>query len=331
MTTRRSQPSGVSMDLCSELTSRPVGDILGSERVLAVLDFTGPARARTQTGDPRHVATGLPSLFPGSAREVWRSSTPVNVGWTDAVGWAAGEFGLFATRTIQAPLGRDVADVARQAWSDLLETAEAKGCPHLVRAWNHLPHINAGDGDEERYKRFCVGRHQAFMTHGYMEDRFPAATAVGNFGDELVVYLLACPEPGRHFENPRQVRAPSYPRRYGPQPPSFARATHRADAKLAFVAGTASIVGHRTVHPGDLAGQLAVTFENIDRLLRTMPARNGAGHGLDCVRVYLREPQHLALAREAVENRMPLSSAVYVHGEICRSQLEVEIEGVRHE
>ena len=271
------------MDLASDLTSRRAGDILRSEQVLAVLDFTGPAGAATRRTDPRHVVTGLPSLSPGGVREVWRSSTPVEVGWAEAVGWAAGESGLFATRTVHAPLGRDVAEAARQAWSDLLETAEVKGCPHLLRAWNHLPHINAGDGDDERYKRFCVGRHQAFESHGYTEDRYPAATAVGNFGDALVVYLLACAEPGRHFENPRQVRAPSYPRRYGPRPPSFARATRRADEKLAFVAGTASIVGHRTLHPGDLAGQLTVTFENIDRLLQTMPVRNGTAHGLDSI------------------------------------------------
>ncbi len=318
------------MDLGSDLTSRPAGEILRSERVLAVLDFTDPATAETRIGDSRHVVTGLPSLFPTGVREVWRSSTPVSVGWNDAVGWAAGKFGLFATKTVHAPLERDVAEVTRQAWLDLLETAEAKGCPHLLRAWNHVPHINTGDGDDERYKRFCVGRYQAFETHGYTEDRYPAATAVGNFGDALVVYLLACAEPGSHFENPRQVRAPSYPRRYGPRPPSFARATRWADEKLVFVAGTASIVGHRTFHSGDLAGQLAVTFGNIDRLMRTMPAQNGARHGLDYVRVYLREPQHLALARKAVEDHMPLAVAAYVHGEICRSELEVEIEGVRH-
>ena len=318
------------MDLRSDLTSRSVEDILRSERVLAVLDFTDPPTVEARIGDPRHVVTGLPSLFPRCVREVWRSSTPVSVGWNGAVGWAAGRFGLFAAKTARAPLGRDLAEVTRQAWSDLLETAEAKGCPHLLRAWNHVPHINAGDGDDERYKRFCVGRHQAFQTHGYTDDRYPAATAVGNFGDAFVVYLLACAEPGSHFENPRQVRAPSYPRRYGPQPPSFARATRRADEELLFVAGTASIVGHRTLHAGDLAGQLAVTFGNIDRLMRTMPTQNGECRGLDRVRVYLREPQHLALARKAVEDHMPLAVAAYVHGEICRSRLEVEIEGVRH-
>lgn len=252
----------------------------------------------------------------------------MEVGWNDAVGWAAGKFGLFARRTVPAPLEGDIAEATRQAWSDLLETVQAKGCPHLIRAWNHVPHINAGHGDDERYKRFCVGRHRAFETYGYTEDRYPAATAVGNFGDVLVVYLLACAEPGSHFENPRQVRAPSYPRRYGPRPPSFARATRRADEKLVFVAGTASIVGHRTLHPGDLTGQLEVTFGNIDRLLRTIPARNGAHHGLDRVRVYLRDPQHFTLARTAIEKHMPRAEAAYVHSEICRSELEIEIEGV---
>ena len=101
------------------------------------------------------------------------------------------------------------------------------------------------------------------------------------------------------------------------------------EGSLLFIAGTASIVGHRSRHGGDLAGQLAVTLDNIDRLL-TASLGPEASHGLDGVRVYLRDPQHLAAAREAVEGRMPLARAAYLHGDICRAELEVEIEGVRH-
>lgn len=313
--------------LVIESTSLPAEEALNSDNVFAVLDFLeDPLDARTC--DPRHVVTGLPCLCPRGSREIWRTLSPVTTGWNDTVSWASGEFGLFAASTVPAPPKQDVAEIARKAWSELLKTAVEMGYPHVFRAWNHLPLINVGDGDDERYKRFCMGRYQAFEGHGYSESQFPAATAVGNFGEALVVYLLAGTEPGRHFENPRQVRAPLYPRRYGPRPPSFARATSRADSKLVFVAGTASIVGHRSRHADDLTGQLAVTFDNIDRLLEVTLGPSGTRGGLESVRVYLRRPEQLERARMAVEDRMPLAKAVYLHAEICRSELDVEIEGV---
>jgi len=323
-----SRPQADSAVLLSELTLKPAEQILDSDHVVAVLDFAEATRDEGSR-DPRHVVTGLPSLFPESVREVWRSPMPVSIGQDGAVDWVSGQFGLFATTTAHVPPGRDLAEISRKAWSSLLDTVAAMGCPHILRAWNHVPLINAGNGDDERYKRFCLGRYAAFESHRYAEGRFPAATAVGNSGDALVIYLLARSQPGRHFENPRQVSAPAYPRRYGPRPPSFARATSSGEGRLLFIAGTASIVGHRSCHPGDLTGQLAVTFDNIDRLLETVLGPEDACRGLDVVRVYLRDPKHLAAARKSLESRMPLAKAAYLYGDICRAELEVEIEGVR--
>src|SRR3546814_12443298 len=84
--------------------------------------------------------------------------------------------------------------------------------------------ITFGDGDAERYREFCVGRARGlgdFDTHA-----LPAATAIGRCDDARVVqvYWLAARTPGMPVENPRQVSAYRYPRQYGPQQPSFARA-----------------------------------------------------------------------------------------------------------
>ncbi len=317
-----------SASLHNELTLEPAERTLDSDHVVAVLDFAETSREEG-SHDSRHVVTGLPSLFPEGVREVWRSSTPVSTGQDGSVDWVSGSFGIFATTTAHVPSGRALAEISRHAWSDLLDTVAMLGCPHILRAWNHVPLINAGDGDDERYRRFCMGRHAAFESHHYSKGRFPAATAVGHSGDDLVIYLLARSRPGRHFENPRQIRASAYPRRYGPRPPSFARATRSAEGHLLFIAGTASIVGHRSCHAGDLERQLAVTFENIDRLLEAVLGTENACRGLDVVRVYLRDPKHLATARKSIESRMPRAEAVYLHGDICRAELEVEIEGVR--
>ena len=93
--------------------------------------------------------------------------------------------------------------------------------------------INEGAGDDERYKRFSLGRARAFaaapMTFPGLG--FPAATAVGRPGASrtLQVSWMAGREPGTMLENPRQVSAYHYPRRYGPAAPSFSRASGDPD------------------------------------------------------------------------------------------------------
>src|SRR6185312_12015184 len=62
-----------------------------------------------------------------------------------------------------------------------------------------------------------------------------AATAIGHHGPEglLQVYALCAAQPGQALENPRQVSAWKYPRRYGPTAPSFARAMRLPGGALA--------------------------------------------------------------------------------------------------
>ncbi|MFN3368900.1 MAG: hypothetical protein ACK4ZX_05785, partial [Thermus sp.] len=43
----------------------------------------------------------------------------------------------------------------------LLAAARPGPRPYLIRVWNYLGAINAGEGDAERYRRFCVGRDAA--------------------------------------------------------------------------------------------------------------------------------------------------------------------------
>ncbi|MBK7904489.1 MAG: hypothetical protein IPJ97_17360 [Proteobacteria bacterium] len=52
---------------------------------------------------------------------------------------------------------------------------------HVWRIWNFITDINEGEGDEERYKHFCLGRARAFAAvHARAPDiGYPAASAVG--------------------------------------------------------------------------------------------------------------------------------------------------------
>lgn len=218
------------------------------------------------------------------------------------------------------------------SYSTFLEVLNERNYPHLLRIWNYLPQINLGDDDNERYKQFCLGRHKAFSR--YQQHHYPAATAVGHSGGDAVIYLMASRQAiPRHFENPRQVSAFRYPREYGPQSPSFARASilqGRGGEQL-YVSGTASIHGHQSQHPGNFRGQMEVTCENITALLRHIANQYQLTitPNLELIKIYLRNPSDLCEAETIVKQHFgPEIPALFLQGDICRQELMVEIDGM---
>ncbi|MEA2464930.1 MAG: chorismate lyase / 3-hydroxybenzoate synthase, partial [Acidobacteriota bacterium] len=162
----------------------------------------------------------------------------------------------------------------------------------------------------------------AFVEAGYHHDvDLPAASAVGMQGRGLIAYFLAAREPGMQVENPRQVAAYNYPPQYGVKSPSFSRATVWNDA--VFVSGTSSVIGHATVHHGDVLAQLDETLRNIDVVLgqtgRTLADVVSA-------KTYVRN----ASDYDAIAHRLaPLfANNIYVEADICRADLLLEIEAV---
>lgn len=227
--------------------------------------------------------------------------------------------------------GAGLEELTRSAYADLLARIAADGL-QPVRLWNYVLDINAEDDALERYRRFSVGRYEGFLDHGYkLSDDLPAATAVGTRrGPQLSVVALASRESGRQIENPRQVSAWAYPERYGPRSPSFSRATvmQHGTTSVLWLSGTASIIGHETVHVGDPLQQTDETFRNMDAVLE----HAGFGSNLESMsmlKVYVRHPQHV----EPIRNRFRQLAgreipAIWLMADICRAELLLEIEGV---
>ena len=94
-----------------------------------------------------------------------------------------------------------------------------------------------------------------------------------------------------------------------------------------FISGTASIVGYETVHHGDVEKQTTETLLNIRTLLQQEPDYI-AGQGKMLLKIYLRNMHDLDIVRARVTEEFGSScSAVYLHSNICRSDLLLEIEG----
>jgi enamine deaminase RidA (YjgF/YER057c/UK114 family) len=295
--------------------------------------------------------------------EVWHGSNAAG----DAMGGpATGRHGVVDFR-VDATLGLMFGSVAlreaefagapgatlqlatERAYRDIFGLLDAQGYPYLVRVWNYVADINAEESGMERYRQFNIGRQDAFTAcRREIVGNVPAACALGAVGQSvaqrtLSIGFLASPRAPVAVENPRQVSAYHYPSQYGPRSPTFARASlwlastqagarNERAAPVLFVSGTASIVGHCTVHVGDVAAQTRESIANIAAVLEQAARDGHPSLGLPelAYRVYVRHPQErgtVASVRAELEKVVgPGVPAAYVQADICRDDLLVEIE-----
>jgi chorismate lyase/3-hydroxybenzoate synthase len=130
-------------------------------------------------------------------------------------------------------------------------------------------------------------------------------------------------------ENPRQVSAWRYPRQYGRTPPSFARATLLPADDVLAISGTAAVVGHASAHAGDIEAQLGETLRNLETLLTTGGLPAGFDHRAP-LKVYVRRRSDENAVRTFAAKHLPDAPLLIVHGDICRAELLVEIDGWRY-
>jgi len=293
---------------------------------LALFGFgTGSAAS----DDPRFLQVALESFDTPAPLEIWQVDGPVSHGVDGALRWSSGGGWLFAAMELdEADYGGPCA-TAQRAYEHLHRFVAAHSARHVLRVWNYLAAINQGAGDAERYKQFCEGR-AAGMGH-FFDDGFPAATAIGHHGSphRLQVYLLACDQPGTRVENPRQVSAWRYPRQYGRSAPGFARAMTLPAQDALAISGTAAVVGHASAHQDDLEAQLEETLTNLEALLGSA----GMAAGFDTqspLKAYVRHPADAASVRDFLQRRLPGVPVLLLHGDICRRELLVEIDGWRY-
>ncbi len=305
-------------------------ELLSGENTLAVFGFGNDA---PRSDDPRYLRVPL-QPYGASPFEVWRSNGPIRSGRDGDIAWSTdGQLLFGAIELDEHEIGIEAA--AERIYAQLIAFQARSATPQLLRIWNYLDAITLGEGDAERYRRFCVGRARGMGD--FDTSRLPAATAIGRCDDQrtLQVYWLAACEAGTPVENPRQVSAYRYPREYGRQSPSFARAMlPPADGHMPLLlSGTASVVGHATQHVGELLAQIEETFVNFDALLEAarqrapwLPAQFGPGTRL---KVYVRDRDDLPLVAAALEQRFgDRVPRVLLHAAICRRELSMEIDGV---
>lgn len=231
-------------------------------------------------------------------------------------------------------------------YRELFATIKKHRLGQLIRIWNYVPNIlvmseaKVPSEDRERYRQFNIGRYDGWQDFGPRDAEGnllrPAATGIGTHNGPLVLEAVTSHDPVVYIENPRQIPAYHYPRRYGSKAPAFARATlnlAKTGSEL-FVSGTASIVGAETVHLGDPIAQVEETFTNIKTLIGRENLARYDHDGFELseltgVRTYVKNPADYPVIKREVEKFLgPNIPVTYLNNDICRPNLLLEIEGL---
>ena len=221
-----------------------------------------------------------------------------------------------------------------QAYNEIFALMDALGYRYIYRVWNYMANINGMTHSLERYRQFNAGRKEAFARHPELtSNQYPAACALGLANGPLsIAFLLGRDIAPIAIENPRQVSAYEYPEQYGPRTPSFSRATllKSTTGYTLFISGTASIVGHQTLHIDDVAAQTRETMLNLGTVIEQANKEiDKPLFDLDSMflRVYVRNAADLPIIKATMQDYLgTVPHATFILADICRQDLLLEIE-----
>jgi enamine deaminase RidA (YjgF/YER057c/UK114 family) len=317
----------------SEWLSGAAGRVLGAS-------YIGLQPADAAAGWPRQsIIAPLLGCTSECIQEIWQLEGDCHSGEIEGIAYRRAGGLLFGVVELDeadfASAAAPLEAATEEAYRRIFRLMEREGLPHLWRVWNYLAEINRESDGLERYRHFNIGRQEAFLAyHHEASGNVPAACAIGLAGGPLSIAFMAGDQPAVPIENPRQISAYHYPAAYGPRSPTFSRAAlaYLPGQEILFVSGTASIVGHQTVHPDDAAGQCAESLANVAAVVEQANALScGQPYALENLsyRVYVRHAADFPAIREVLVGRLGAATdVVYLQADICRVDLLVEIEAM---
>ena len=307
-----------------------------NEQLMAVvnyggeLDFDIPANLVS-------VNVPLQQLSAPPIAEVWLSDSEIKSATSNGIHYSFNSSMLFGHVVADIPGVQNLEQEVEEKYLRISKFTKDKNYPHIIRMWNYVPDINDEPDGLENYKSFSLGRSNAFddLNIDMVRD-LPAASALGIKNGKLIIYFIASKSPGSQVENPRQVNAYHYPPKYGPKSPSFARANIMVtkDGYINYISGTASIVGHETLHTEDVEGQLRETITNINTVLEMASRKEHKKRNIlsenDLLKVYIRQGKNYELVKNFLEKETSVKkeNIMYLETDICRNDLLLEIEAV---
>ena len=241
-------------------------------------------------------------------------------------------FGVFKLpRTTNATNVNSLQSATASAYHQIFTLMDELQYPLTYRFWNYMRDINGMNRGLERYRQFNLGRQEAYRACGReLKSELPAACALGLEETTLSIGFLAGRTRSLAIENPRQISAYEYPDEYGPRSPTFTRGCLLPEEGILFISGTASIVGHQTLHAEDAIAQTRETLANIQAVIDEANSRlNSSCFDSKNIlyRVYVRHFSYKSVVEKEMQRILGHEmKAMFVKADICRQDLLLEIE-----
>jgi enamine deaminase RidA (YjgF/YER057c/UK114 family) len=265
-----------------------------------------------------------------------------------------GDYRVVHATGLTGDAGDSIRDSAEKAFEKARKILGAEGLTvdHIVRQWNYvenISHVEDPVKNTQNYQVFNDVRAR-YYAEGSFRNGYPAATGIGTSTGGVIIGFIAVSGSEkvqvRPIRNPRQVDAHSYSKKVlvgrltgimeEKCTPKFERGKMIIlDGRtFIYVSGTASIIGEKTMYPGDVGKQTHTTIENIFTLFS---AENQEELGLHFdladirfshLRVYVKHKEDIPAVKNICESRLNCQSYLYLESDICREDLLVEIEGI---
>ena len=247
-------------------------------------------------------------------------------------------------------VGDSITEASVRAFETALQILGEEGLSmeNIIRQWNYIENIafvkKTGEASQN-YQDFNDVR-ASYYDRVQFKNGYPAATGIGQNTGGVIISFIALSESDiisiKPIANPGQIDAHKYSELVleGKSPkkctPKFERAklVTIGNRKYIYVSGTASILGEKTVHVGDVEKQTRTTIENIKRLFS---GENQKRLGLDFevskiqfshLRVYVKHRSDIPAVEKICDEELNCKSSLFLESDVCREDLLVEIEGV---
>jgi enamine deaminase RidA (YjgF/YER057c/UK114 family) len=216
----------------------------------------------------------------------------------------------------------------------------------IVRQWNYIEQITDFEDGYQHYQQFNDSRTKFYQTAKWVKG-YPAATGIGmNRGGVIVECVVTnCLRGIYPIGNPEQIDAHVYSKEvlFGHEQeeknlkttPKFERAklSVTEQGESLFISGTAAIKGETSLAIGEASQQTELTLENIDHLVSYVKDGGYGVNQLDLttpkfLRAYVKNPVDMEKVKKVCSEIHPKVDCIYLHSDVCRDELLVEIEGV---
>ena len=243
-----------------------------------------------------------------------------------------------------------ISQASERAFKSAIEILAQEGLniDDIIRQWNYIEDIAIVEDVEnasQNYQDFNDVRAH-YYDQGNFKSGYPAATGIGQNTGGVIIGFIALSKSDNisvsPIMNPGQVDAHKYSEvvlegnSAEKCTPKFERAklVTIGSRNYIYVSGTASIIGEKTMHVGDVEKQTLTTIENIKRLF-SKENQDKLGLKFDVseiqfshLRVYVKKMEDIPAVEKICDAELNCKSSLFLESDVCREDLLVEIEGL---